>query len=386
MKKVFVSYSGHDESEVRSLVDDLRRAKFDTWLDDNLGGGEPWWTEILSQIRACNVFVFALSDNALRSKPCRAEREYAEALGLAILPVQIGSLASVLLDPIFTKQLVDYRETSRRSAIELISALHELAAEPVALPDPLPEPPAVPYEYLHRHGEAIRGSAELGPAVQMQVFLDLHGALNEEDNPVVLDDIRRLLKEFRRRKDVTYAIARQIDNALDDDVSAEDQPIAPQKRDLHGSEAEKEIVSEVADPTPTGTEESKAAPGWYADPAGRPGCRYFDGKAWTDHYDNRAHPPSPRQPQSHPPRVPNAVAKGSNPKAVKSLVFSLLGLFPFVVVGGIAGIVSGKMALGEIRRTGQGGRDLAIFGILIGVAGAIFWIMVIIAAASSGGV
>jgi serine/threonine kinase PknH len=74
------------------MVSDLQRARIQVWLDDDLGGGDAWWSEILQQIRGCTVFLFAASDNSLHSKPCRAELGYAQDLQLPILPVQIGEI------------------------------------------------------------------------------------------------------------------------------------------------------------------------------------------------------------------------------------------------------------------------------------------------------
>jgi TIR domain len=80
--KVFISYSRHDEPAVSSLVDDLKRARMQVWLDNDLRGGDAWWMQILDEIRQCSVFVFAASDKSLDSEPCLAERDYAKGLGL----------------------------------------------------------------------------------------------------------------------------------------------------------------------------------------------------------------------------------------------------------------------------------------------------------------
>ena len=72
--KVFISYSRHDEGAVRSLVGDLQRAPVQVWLDEELGGGAAWWTAIRKEIRKCTVFLFALSNNSLNSKPWGASR------------------------------------------------------------------------------------------------------------------------------------------------------------------------------------------------------------------------------------------------------------------------------------------------------------------------
>jgi len=215
--KVFISYSRHDDAAVRSLAEDLgQRARVQVWLDEQLGGGDAWWTAILNEIRECSVFVFALSDKSLYSKPCKAELGYAKALGVPILPVQIGEVKSFHIDPIFTVQLVDYRNPTINSAFDLVSSLHARATQHSGLPDPLPEPPPIPYEYLHRLGASIYDTATmLPPPVQAQMLFELRNALHDEDDPTVLDDIRNLLRALRQRTDVTYAIGSEIDTILE---------------------------------------------------------------------------------------------------------------------------------------------------------------------------
>jgi serine/threonine kinase PknH len=213
--KVFISYSRRDDAVVRLLVTDLKQARVQVWIDEELGGGDSWWTSILEQIRRCDVFIFALSDKSLFSKPCKAELAYAEALGLPILPVQIGDVASYHVDKIFTVQLIDYRHPTKQSGIDLVSALHAHAAGGTDLPDPLPEPPPIPYEYLHRLGSSIHDTGvPLSPPAQAQMLFELRSALSDEDDPIVLDDIRNLLRALRRRADVTYMVASEIDTHL----------------------------------------------------------------------------------------------------------------------------------------------------------------------------
>ena len=182
--KVFISYSRHDAGAVRSMVSDLQRARVQVWLDEQLGGGDAWWSEILEQIRGCTVFLVALSDNSLHSKPCRAELGYAQELGLPILPVQIGELGSYRADPIFSRQLIDYRKPAAATGA-LMGALQEQAARRSDLPDPLPEGPPIPYEYLQRLGASIHDAAVLAPSVQAQMLFELRNALTEEDDSTV---------------------------------------------------------------------------------------------------------------------------------------------------------------------------------------------------------
>lgn len=223
--KVFVSYSTLDGPAVRSLVDDLEKARQQVWMDEELGGGEAWWASILEHIRVCEVFVFALSDNSLNSKPCRAEVDYAKALGVPILPVKIGDVVSYRTDPIFSMQFVDYRDSSKSSGIALISAMHERAAQRTNLPDPLPDPPAIPYEYLQRLGATVRGESDLKSSVQLAILSELREALEDENDESVRRDIREILRALRSRKDVTYSVARDIDALVETEPAGTADPI-----------------------------------------------------------------------------------------------------------------------------------------------------------------
>lgn len=213
--KVFISYARQDDAAVQSLAADLAQARQQVWLDRDLSGGDAWWPEILAQIRSSTVFVFALSDNSLRSKPCRTELGYAEALGLPILPVQVGQVSTRRTDPIFTKQLVEYQDSTRRSGIALVSAVYERGLRHAELPDPLPEPPPIPYEHLLRLGAAIRGTAKLTHEAQASVIAELREALRNEDDPDISEEIRELLRTLRERKEVIDSIVREIDTILD---------------------------------------------------------------------------------------------------------------------------------------------------------------------------
>jgi serine/threonine kinase PknH len=211
---VFISHSSRDHAAVRSLVQHLQSARETVWLDQSLVGGEAWWDRILHQIRSCTVFLIALSNNCLQSKPCRAEIDYAKALGLPILPVLIGEVDSYRIDPIFTVQSIDYRNPDVNSGMALLAALHERATERNDLPDPLPDPPPVPYEYLQRLGVAIDSPEELSPTEQSTILSDLRRALREEDDETVRNDIQRLLQALRRRSEVTHGTVAEIDDIL----------------------------------------------------------------------------------------------------------------------------------------------------------------------------
>ncbi len=81
-----------------------------------------------------------------------------------------------------------------------------------------------------------------------------------------------------------------------------------------------------------------------------------------------------QQPQPAPGRPPVAGGK-TNPLAIASLVVSLVGMLIVPPLFGLAGLILGIVALGQIRRTEQGGMGLAIAGIVIGA------VMVVLAVA-----
>ena len=73
----------------------------------------------------------------------------------------------------------------------------------------------------------------LTPPVQAQILFELRNALHDEDDDIVLDDIRELLRTLRDRTDVTYPIATEIETILGKDVSRpepKEQAPEPQKQ------------------------------------------------------------------------------------------------------------------------------------------------------------
>ncbi len=211
--QLFASYARRDATTVQELIGDLARAHLSVWHDQELRGGDPWWQNILRRIRECDVFLFVLSKNSLTSKPCLAELSYARALGLPILPVQNGSVGNLRTTPVADLQVVDYRERTLASGLALMGAIQALSKDRRPLPDPLPEPPVVPFAYLVRLGSAI-GSAELTPMQQGDLIRQLRECLETEEDEGVKEDARELLRALRSRPDVAYRSVQQIDQLL----------------------------------------------------------------------------------------------------------------------------------------------------------------------------
>jgi len=92
--------------------------------------------------------------------------------------------------------------------------------------------------------------------------------------------------------------------------------------------------------------------------------------------------PSPKSRSSRLPLPPPA-GGGTNGLAIASLIMGILGVLGLLACfGGVVGIpavICGHMALGRIKRSGQGGRGLAIVGLVLGylaIAGLIIGLLV----------
>ncbi|MBS9532715.1 sensor domain-containing protein [Mycobacterium sp. M1] len=211
---LFVSYASHDRPRLDNLLHALRDAGHRVWLDEELGGGDAWWHAILANIRACEVFVVALSNNSLMSKPCQAELRYARALRRPILPVQIGPVDSVRVTPLAATQILDYRNPSPAADSRLAAALRHQQVRADPLPAPLPAEPEVPFAYLMRLADTLAG-AELSHGDQAALVSELRARLDEDrSDPSARSDIIRLMYLLRDRSDVTWRTRTDVDTLL----------------------------------------------------------------------------------------------------------------------------------------------------------------------------
>ena len=206
----FVSYARKDSELVNVLVRDLQRAKRRVWLDQDLTGGQDWWNTVLAQIRACQLFIFVVSADSIRSKACLAELRYASDLSRPIVPVLVSDVAMQLAPELLSrKQLVDYRQRDARAAVDLMNAL-VLAKTDTPLPTPLPEPPTLPASYASASREAIDSDSLTFPQ-QSSILMELKAHVDDAEER---DVVRQLLLDLRRRSDITELIAKETDALL----------------------------------------------------------------------------------------------------------------------------------------------------------------------------
>jgi len=76
--------------------------------------------------------------------------------------------------------------------------------------------------------------------------------------------------------------------------------------------------------------------------------------------------PAPAAPYGYAGYAP----RRTNGLAIASMILSIIGfLWILPLVGSLAGAIMGHISLGQIKRTGEGGRGMALAGIIVGWAG-----------------
>jgi serine/threonine kinase PknH len=324
---VFVTYARKDRAAVEALARDLDRSHNAVWLDQELTGGQAWWDAILGQIRACDLYVFALSPESLRSRACKSELEYALAVRRPLLPVLIQDVTIAHAPPaIANTQIVDYRVRNIENGIALISAVANRPAVP-PLPNPLPVPPAPPMSYMNQFVE-ILDAPYLTFREQNHLLADLRaylGADEDDRNSAV-----QLIRGLRQRRDVAEGIAREIDQMLGP-VMAGRMP--PQEA------ARGPSPRPTPQPTPSGPPPPRSAP-QYPLPTGQPIVTWM--------------PSGPVPPEKHP-------------QAVLVLVLGILGFLTWGITGLVAGILGGRVVRETDAQPGRyRNRSLASLGRGIG--------------------
>ena len=250
--RLFLSFSRMDAAQVEELIRDLEHAHLSVWRGDALRGGDRRWQGILEHIRQSDLLIFALSDNSLRSKPCLSELSYARALGVPVLPVQVGSVEELRTTPFPDVQVIDYRQRTVPHGVRLIAAVQGSAARRRPQPDRLPDPPPVPFEYLLLLGSAI-SAAQLTPGEQADLIRQVREGLETEEDESAREDARDLLTALRRRSDMTFTNAQDVDRLLADlpDVETATTDVGRVGRHSAVVELQRSLAADGGRPSPS---------------------------------------------------------------------------------------------------------------------------------------
>jgi TIR domain len=233
------------------LAEDIEALGHIVWFDKELRDGQTWWDQILTKVRNCDVFIFALDPMALSSTACKREYGYAADLGKPILPVLAAEgVSTSLLPPALSQiQFVDYRKQDRDAFHRLARAIKTLPpAKP--FPEPLPLPPEVPISYLGRLAEQIETTPTLSFEQQSGLVADLKNSLRD---PEIADDAYALLAKLRRRRDLFATIAEEIDELVRNIRKVPEEP----KRDAQQHEKARSDVPAEPEKKSPGTQRNQ---------------------------------------------------------------------------------------------------------------------------------
>jgi tetratricopeptide (TPR) repeat protein len=87
---VFISYSREDQQQVLKLVEYLRGQGLAVWMDESdIHGATIWTKEIVEAIRACDLFILAISSHSTGSKNVVKELALASEREKIILPIYL---------------------------------------------------------------------------------------------------------------------------------------------------------------------------------------------------------------------------------------------------------------------------------------------------------
>ena len=203
--RVFVSYNRADQDVVEAMVDELRKAGHNIWLDALLRPGQLWWSEILDEIERADVVVLALSPEYLSAEACTAERRYAArlrrpVLPIAIRPIAIGALPGDLAGIQVCGSVKDLVGTLRRQK------------PPPPLPRPMPERPRPPLSELALMRDRMK-EVPLDESVQFAIIAELILASRTADG-AERDTARLLLADCATSKYLFQRPARLLHDEL----------------------------------------------------------------------------------------------------------------------------------------------------------------------------
>jgi hypothetical protein len=142
--RIFISYGRADAARVAELHDVLTDVGHDVWFDRDLGAGVRWWEAILERLRSVDLVVFVLSPDSAKSRACRYEVEYADALGRAIIPIMVRD-TEIEYAPggIPARNVMPFATPEGRDWARLMTSVQQTPAG-TPLPEPLPDPPPAP--------------------------------------------------------------------------------------------------------------------------------------------------------------------------------------------------------------------------------------------------
>jgi hypothetical protein len=120
-KKLFISYSHHDQVFVKKLASHLAEQGNIVWWDYSIRGGQEWDREIEKAINECHHFLVVLTPHAVDSKWVRQEILFAGNKGKNIIPLLLTDCEMPIL--IIEKQHISFVTQKHPAALKELTDL-----------------------------------------------------------------------------------------------------------------------------------------------------------------------------------------------------------------------------------------------------------------------
>jgi CheY-like chemotaxis protein len=130
-KQVFISYHHEDADSAENLMNKIKGAGFDSWIDSEyLRAGEEWQVSIDQAIKSAFALIVIMTPNAQASEYVTYEWSFAWGAGIKVIPVMYKQ---TLLHPrLKTLQYLDFTNYSTRPWNKLFEALRIAASSHIS--------------------------------------------------------------------------------------------------------------------------------------------------------------------------------------------------------------------------------------------------------------
>lgn len=139
----------------------------------------------------------------------------------------------------------------------------------------------------------------------------------------------------------------------------------------------------TTEPYPQASAPQPPTPPVYAPPSypGSPYASYPPAANQSAQYPAAGYPvqTTPGAPPVMPYGYGGYAPRKTNGLAVASMILSILGIIwvlPFI--GSLIGVIMGHISLGQVKRTGEGGRGMALAGVIVGYVGIAIIVFVVL--------
>jgi len=202
--RIFISYAHKDLETVERLASILRKGGHDIWYDQQLVGAKSWKAQLLTQIKASDCFLYALTPKSVAAEWCQWEFAQAVHAGKPIMTVLLENM--ILEGVLNDHQYVDFRDpTLVEAAIRLGTAVYEAEAIPPEKVELLPAPDSKPERPTEPDND--------GETVAQRFFDDAYGAYRIKDYEDA-HELVLLCLELEPKHQAALALLRRVEKRL----------------------------------------------------------------------------------------------------------------------------------------------------------------------------